>query len=282
MDLDARGQADSLAKLEEQTKANVLDAYPTSNISQPTHEPTIEEQLAESPNAINIGRSAVDLTHPRGIDKIDKSMAGMGHIEGQPELCNYLLDAAIGTPDTAGPAGTKMYDIIARLECDWGPCRLCQHRMNHVYRYCMSRGKDDPGLRGLCEHSDPETEKLRRRQMVFPEDDEGMMCRTWKDQMINERCNDGQAAFCQGAHTVGDACSALANNPEKFLQRGIDKGIDDWSGAHCYYSTKACKHGAWKLLGNEGIYMPKEAYALVGQDKADNIDSMTDTSILTK
>lgn len=276
--LEASNQADSMTKIEEMKK-NILDPYPETNVTQPTHDLTVEEAIALSPNALFIGKTAMDLTHPRVTTKVDKSEIGRGYIDGQPELCNYLLDASIGTIDTADVAGTRMYDIIARLECDWGSCRLCQHRMNHVYRYCVARGKDDPGMRGLCEHSDPEIQKARLQQMVFPTDD-SLMCRAWKDQMINERCNDGQAAFCQGAHTVGDACEALGNNPEKFLLRRKN-GIDDWVGAHCHYSKKVCKNGAYMLKPTEGVERPDTFYSLVGQNETDlDIDGTLDTSLL--
>merc|ERR1712232_578300 len=216
-----------MTKIEEMKK-NILDPYPPTNVSQPTHDLTVEEAIALSPNALNIPKSAVDLTHPRVTDKVDKSEIGRGYIDGQPELCKYLIDASIGTIDTADVAGTRMWDIIARLECDWGACGLCQHRMNHVYRYCMARGKEDPGMRGLCEHSDPEIQKKRLNQMVFETSEEGAnMCRTWRDTMINERYNDGQAAFFQGAHSAGDACGGFAKNAKKMLQNRKN-GMDDF------------------------------------------------------
>ena len=165
VDVAKRGQHDSMKVLEEQTRKHILDPYPFSNISQPTHELTVEEQLALSPNAIHIGRSAMDLTHPKVTSKVDENEKGRGYIEGQSKLCDYLLDASLGVDDSIDLMGVRLYDLIARAECDWGACRLCQARMNHVFRYCVLRGKDDPGLRGLCEHSDPRVQTQRLHQV---------------------------------------------------------------------------------------------------------------------
>jgi len=284
-DLSEVGYADSLNVLEDaDTRKNLLDPYPFSNITQPIHEPTVEELMALSPRALFIGRSAMDLTHPRITTKVDNTEIGRGHIEGQPELCDYLLDASVGTLHQSDVSGVRMYDVIARLECSWAPCRLCQHRMMHVFGYCMARGKEDPGLRGVCEHSDPDIQQKRLTQMVFDEGEDGAnLCRTWRDTMINERYNDGQAAFFQGAHTAGDACGGFAKNPEMMLQKRKN-GMNDFVAAHCHYSSaKLCKHGAYMLPVTPGIEPAEDFDTLVGQDEPDTeMDPFSDSSLLSK
>jgi hypothetical protein len=265
--------------LEEQKRKHILDSYPFSNISRPTHEFTVEEQMALSPNAIHIGRSAMDLTHPKVTSKVDESEKGKGYIDGQAKLCNYLLDASLGVDDSVDLMGVRLYDLIARAECDWGICRLCQTRMNHVFRYCILRGKDDPGLRGICEHSDPKVQTKRLHQMIFPDNEDGaLQCRSWKDQMINERCAEGNAAFCQGAHTAGDVCSALSQNADKFLQHRKN-GIDEWVGFWCHSSKKVCGQGT-RMMPTPGVEFHENSYKLVSSEEPDNIDGKMDESLL--
>jgi len=218
-------ETDSLTKIESDTPA--LDALPTSNVTLPTHEKTPEELTAEDPDAIFVGRDYLSLTFPTITSKVPNSHKGRGQIKGQPELCSYLLTASIGLQQTDDLHNSRLYDLAARLECEWTTCRMCQQRMAHVFHYCTIHGNKDWLLRGVCEDFNPLVEAARLRQMIFL--DNAPSCRVWRDMQVNQvRCGPDDAAICQGAFTIAEVCHYLGMNEKGFLQGQPLSSLAPW------------------------------------------------------
>lgn len=238
-------EMDSLSKVE--AGAPALDALPRSNVSIPAHEKTPEEKMADNPDAIFVGRDAESLTHPTITSKVPDNHKGRGYIKGHDKICDYLLDASVGLKEDSDLHNTRLYDLAARLECDWASCRLCQHRMTHVFEYCQIHGAKDWLLRGICEDKNPEVEDSRLRMMVFK--DNAPSCRVWRDMHVSSvRCGPDDAAICQGAFTFAEVCHYLGLNPKSFLQRDKIQSLAPWFCS----KTLQCKNNVL-LTGVEGV-----------------------------
>jgi len=142
-------------------------------------------------------------------------------------LCSYLLDATLAVNQSSIVSGARLYTNIARLECDWGACRLCQQRIRMALDYCTRHGKNDWLLRGACEDNNPDVQTARLRKMVF--DDNPSSCRLWRDmQILQSRCSPADAAFCQGAFDFAEICHSLGANAQKFLQGNTLDNVAGW------------------------------------------------------
>jgi hypothetical protein len=234
-----------MKKLE--SASGTLDPLPKSTVFAPTHEKTAGELVAEDPDAIFLGRDANSLTHPSITSKVPIDHIGRGHIKGQEVLCDYLLDVTMGLEEKNDLHGPRLYDLAARLECNWTECRLCQHRMTHVFDYCTRQGQKDWLVRGLCEDKNPAIQELRLREMVFPENPDS--CRAWKDMnVLQVRCGPDDAAICQGAYTMAEVCHALGLNSAKYLQHSTLNDLAPW---FCRKTLK-CPNGA-RLMPFPGV-----------------------------
>jgi hypothetical protein len=146
----------------------------------------------------------LQLTHPVITSKVGEEHIDRGNIQGRDQLCDYLLDVSLGLEEvsiflfffffihfllllhasTGHPsvcnsitcgfllhqtndlASDRLYDLVARLECKWATCRLCQQRMYHVFDYCRQNGTRDWLLRGICEDRNPKAQDSRLRKLV--------------------------------------------------------------------------------------------------------------------
>jgi hypothetical protein len=224
---------DTMKKLEDSKLP--LDPLKPTDVKPLVHEKTEQEKLADDPESIFVGRNVDALTHPTITSKVPESERGRGKILGQEKLCSYLLDVTLGIEETIDLHGLRLYDLVAKLECDWASCRLCQQRMYHVFNYCTKFGASDWLLRGVCEDKSDEVQRLRLAKMVFH--DNPASCRLWKDmQVLNARCGPDDAAVCQGAYDFAEVCKSLGLNASHFLQRGK---FDDLVGWFCNKS-KSC------------------------------------------
>jgi hypothetical protein len=240
-------EMDSLAKIE--AGAPALDSLPKSNVSLPTHPKTPEELMADDPDALFVGRDANSLTHPTITSKVPDSHVGRGHIVGQDVVCNYLLDATHGLEQANDLHNSRIYDLAARLECNWTTCRLCQQRMNHVFEYCKLHGAKDWLLRGICEDKNPEVENARLREMVFLNN--APSCRVWRDMQVNQvRCGPDDAAICQGAFTFAEVCHYIGLNPKSFLQRNKLEDLAPW------FCSKTLQCKANRIMSNDNGIEP--------------------------
>lgn len=240
---------DNMRRLE--ASKQPLDPLPRSEVHSPTDEKTGAEKMAEDEDSIFVGRDVEALTHPTITSKVPEAHRGRGHIQGHQEVCDYLLQASLGVPETVDLHGPRLYNLAARLECEWAACRLCQQRMRHVFEYCVRHGAKDWLLRGVCEDKNEDVMNTRLAKMVFHNNPNS--CRVWRDMhVLQQRCSPDDAAFCQGAHTVSEMCKALGLNSERFLQR---TKLQDMPGWFC--STKA------KNCGVDYTYFAKEGVEVV-------------------
>lgn len=220
----------------EQNKIPVEGLLKPSDVHPDTHEYADEEKIALDEDAVFVGRDVESLTHPTITSKVPSSHIGRGAIEGRDELCNYLHNATLGVEEDVDVHGPRLYNLAARLECEWTACRLCQQRMFHVFDYCRNFGRTDHLLKGLCDDRNSDVQALRLKKMVFHDNAES--CRSWKElQVLDMRCSPDDAAYCQGAHTVAEMCHALGLNEKSFLQ---GKSFDTLAGWFCHSKALVC------------------------------------------
>jgi len=237
-------EMDSLAKIENNKPA--LDSLPRSNVTRPTHDKTPQELMAEDPDAIFVGRDALSVTFPSITAKVPDDHKGRGFIKGHDSVCEYLMVASLGLEEATDLHNTRLYDLAARLECDWTACRMCQQRFNHVFQYCVHNGAKDWTVRGVCEDKNKDVETARLQEMIFANDQPN--CRVWRDmQFAQVRCGPDDAAICQGAFTMAEVCHYLGLNAKGFLQMSPFSSLAPWA---CH-KTMQCKENT--LLRWDGV-----------------------------